>query len=99
MCIVDCVFVATSESPRQVAEWLVEVAGCELLFPEEVLHRETGLIFDKLIASRPELPMLLVHDLDTLVAAHLPGSGTYTFDPLMSPDLPDIEVWRPWVVS
>jgi hypothetical protein len=43
--------------------------------------------------------MLLVHDLDTLVAAHLPGSATYTFDPLISPDPPDIEVWRPWVVS
>jgi hypothetical protein len=152
MSVVDCVFVAVAWSPREVADWLGEVAGCEGGFvdgeavrmhvraatvdewlgvvaqpngyvevdPEpdevsgldaygieiqvrggrayEVLHAETRLIFDKLVADRPDLPMLMVQNLDTLVAAHLPGVGTHTFDPLISPDAPDIDVWRPWVL-
>jgi hypothetical protein len=42
--------------------------------------------------------MLLVHNLDTLVAAHLPGAGTHAFDPSISPDAQDGDTWRPWVV-
>ncbi|MFI7068472.1 hypothetical protein ACIBL3_46315 [Kribbella sp. NPDC050124] len=153
MSVVDCVFVATVDSPGQVAAWLREVAGCEggavdgaavrmhtravtvdewlgvvaqpngyievdpepediqALDPyaieiqvrggrrEEVLHAEARLIFDKLVTSRPDLPMLLVHNLDTLVAAHLPGAGTHTFAEQISPDAPDIDTWRPWVVG
>ena len=56
-------------------------------------------MFDKLIAARSDVPMLLVHNLDTLVAAQLPGVGTHVFDRSITPDPPDIDVWRPWVVS
>lgn len=66
---------------------------------EDVLHAEARLIFDKLVADRPDLPMLLVHNLDTLVAAHLPGAGTHTFDQSITPDVPDVDVWRPWVIG
>ena len=65
---------------------------------EDLLHTEARLIFDKLVAGRPDLPMLLVHNLSTLVAAHLPGVGTHTFDHPITPDAPDIDTWRPWVV-
>jgi hypothetical protein len=65
---------------------------------EERQLRETQAIFGELVAARPDLPMLLVHNLDTLVAAHLPGVSTHSFDQLISPDPPDDEVWRPWVV-
>lgn len=153
MSVVDSVFVAVANSPRQVADWLGDVAGCELMAvdgeavrmrmragavdewlgvvaqpngyvevdPEpddvqamdpygieiqirggrtdDVLHAEARSIFDKLVASRPDLPMLLVHNLDTLVAAHLPGAGTHTFDHVITPDGPDIDTWRPWVVT
>ncbi|MFG1819452.1 hypothetical protein ACGFIF_37220 [Kribbella sp. NPDC049174] len=153
MSVVDCVFVAVAGSPGQVAEWLGEIAGCEVMAVdgeavrmrvraatvdewlgvvaqpngyveadpepddvqamdpygieiqvrggrrEEVLHTESRLIFDKLVAARPELPMLLLHNLETLVAAHLPEAGTHTFDQSITPDGPDIDVWRPWVVS
>jgi len=153
MSVVESVFVAVGETPRQVAGWLVKVAGCEVKWiegsairlrqratvhdgwlgvvvqpngyvlpdaepdevqamdayaieiqvrggsSEDVLHREAGLLFDKLVATRPDVPMLLVHNLDTLVAAHLPGSGTHSFSPLISPDAPDQDTWRPWVVS
>jgi hypothetical protein len=65
---------------------------------EELQLRETQAIFDRLATARPDVPMLLVHNLDTLVAAHLPGVGTHTFEPLISPDAPDLDVWQPWVL-
>ncbi|MGW1345333.1 hypothetical protein ACWCOV_30095 [Kribbella sp. NPDC002412] len=153
MSVVDSVFVATAESPGQVAAWLREVAGFEggsadgaavrmraramtvdewlgvvaqpngyvevdpepediqALDPyaieiqvrgglrEDVLHAEARLIFDKLVTSRPDLPMLLVHNLYTLVAAHLPGAGTYIFAEQITPDASDIDTWRAWVVG
>ena len=66
---------------------------------DEILHAEARVIFDKLIAARSDTPMLLVHNLDTLVAAHLPGAGTHTFNPLITPDPPDDTGWQPWVVG
>lgn len=58
---------------------------------------ETTAIFDNLVAARPDVPALLVHNLDTLVSAHLPGTGTRTFDPPITPDVEDIDTWRSWV--
>jgi hypothetical protein len=66
---------------------------------EDLQLRETQAVFSALAESRPDIPMLLVHNLDTLVAAHLPGTGTHTFDESISPDAPDIDVWRPWVIG
>lgn len=65
---------------------------------EELQLRETQAIFDRLATARPDVPMLLVHNLDTLVAAHLPGVGTHTFERPISPDAPDLDVWHPWVL-
>ncbi|MFK4089376.1 hypothetical protein ACI2LF_35010 [Kribbella sp. NPDC020789] len=64
---------------------------------EEIQQRECRIIFDRLIAARPDVPMLLVHNLSLLVAAHLPGTGTHVFEEPISPDYPDLETWRPWV--
>jgi len=66
---------------------------------DELQLRETRAVFDRLVTARNDVPMLLIHNLDTLVAAHLPGSGTHSFEPLISPDAPDINVWRPWVIG
>ncbi|WP_329001166.1 hypothetical protein OHA18_42865 [Kribbella sp. NBC_00709] len=66
---------------------------------EEWQLRETRSIFDDLVAARPDVPALLVHNLDTLLSAHLPEAGTHTFDPLITPDAEDIATWRPWVVG
>ena len=66
---------------------------------EALQLRETKAIFAELTAARPDVPVLLVHNLDTLVSAHLPGPGTHTFDPPITPDAPDIDTWRPWVVA
>lgn len=66
---------------------------------EDLQLRETQAAFTALAESRPDIAMLLVHNLDTWVAAHLPGTGTHTFDESISPDAPDIDTWRPWVVT
>jgi hypothetical protein len=66
---------------------------------EALQLRETRAIFERLTAERPDVPVLLIHNLDTLVAAHLPGAGTHFFVPPISPDADDLDVWRPWVRS
>lgn len=63
------------------------------------LHRQAGRLFEALVAAHPDVPALLVHNLDTLVSAYLPGAGTHTFSPPITPDAEDIATWRPWVKS
>ena len=61
--------------------------------------QETLLAFEALVAALPDVPAILSHNVDTLVAAYLPGAGVHHFDPNVSLDDPDIETWRPWVVG
>lgn len=70
-------------------------------FPKsETAQREKAReIFEKLVAARPDLPMMLVHDLGLMVAAHLPGAGTHDFPGSVSVDAPDQDKWRPWVLA
>lgn len=65
--------------------------------PDEILRREARLAFDKLVDVRPEVPMLLVHEVTILDAAHLPGVGTQYFAEPVTVDAPDQDKWRPWV--
>ncbi|NEA30156.1 hypothetical protein [Streptomyces sp. SID13031] len=67
--------------------------------PDEVLRREARLAFDKLVEARPEIPMLLVHEVTILDAAHLPGTGTQYFEESVTVDAPDQDKWREWVRS
>lgn len=148
---VDSVFLAVSESPAEVAAWVVDDIGAEVMAaegdvvrlrvrganvdqwlgvvvqpngyvevdaePDEVqamdaygievqvrgggtaLRAEADLIFQKLVDRRSSVPMLLLTNLDTLVAAHLPEVGTHFFEEAISPDQPDLETWRPWVLA
>jgi hypothetical protein len=65
---------------------------------EEALWREVRVSFEKVVAARPELPVLLIHNLALLIAAYLPGAGIKYFDAGTTPDGPDLAVWEPWVV-
>ncbi|GAA1595669.1 MULTISPECIES: hypothetical protein [Kribbella] len=58
---------------------------------------EARLVFDRLVAARPDVPMLLCHDLDLLVAAYRPGQGVHDFPEGTTVDTPDADEWRPWV--
>jgi hypothetical protein len=65
---------------------------------EDGLWREARVAFEKVVAARPDLPVLLVHNLAWLVAAYLPGAGVKYFDAGTTPDGPDLATWEPWVV-
>lgn len=64
---------------------------------EAVQRHEARLVFDRLVESRPAVPMLLCHDLDLLVAAYLPGKGVQEFPAGTTIDEPDAGQWRGWV--
>ncbi|MGZ0145466.1 hypothetical protein ACXJJ3_00240 [Kribbella sp. WER1] len=59
--------------------------------------QEARLVFDRLVAARPGVPMLLCHDLDLLVAAYRPGQGVHEFPAGTTVDAQDADRWRPWV--
>ncbi|TCC08588.1 hypothetical protein [Kribbella soli] len=84
---------AIDRYPIDLSIWLVGTKD------EEWQLRETTAIFGDLVTARPDVPVLLVHNLDTLVSAHLPGAGTHTFDPPITPDVEDIDTWRSWIIS
>jgi hypothetical protein len=65
---------------------------------EELQSLEARLVFDELVETHPEVPMLLSHNLSTLTAAHLPGTGTQYFDPAPSLDEPHLDKWQHWVI-
>jgi hypothetical protein len=65
---------------------------------DETLHRESRLMFSKLIESRPDIAMLLLHNLEFLIAAHLPGAGRHEFPLRTTPDADDLEQWKPWTL-
>lgn len=63
---------------------------------DDIQRRECQAVFERLIAARPDVPMLMVTNLDTLRAAYLPAAGTHYFQEHTSPDPEDREIWRPW---
>jgi hypothetical protein len=67
--------------------------------PVEAQQAEARAWFDQLAAARPDLPMLLVHDVTFLCAAYLPGRPVHDFPPGISVDVPDIVAWLPWVIK
>ena len=66
---------------------------------KDAQEQEARLAFDALVAALPDVPAILSHNAEILVAAHLPGAGTHDFEPDVTLDDPDIEVWRPWVAG
>ncbi|MEU4192506.1 hypothetical protein AB0E69_11430 [Kribbella sp. NPDC026611] len=59
---------------------------------------EARLAFGLLVEALGNVPALLSHNLELLVAAYLPGRGTHTFDADTTLDDPDVDTWRAWVV-
>ncbi|WP_329001168.1 hypothetical protein OHA18_42875 [Kribbella sp. NBC_00709] len=66
---------------------------------EELQEREARAIFDELSGRRPDLAMVLSHNMALLTAAYLPGAGVRSFPPGTSLDVEDIDAWRPWVIT
>ena len=62
---------------------------------EELLHREVRAVFDALIKRLP-WPVLLVDEMDILVAAWSPALGLTEFPPGTTPDMPHHALWAPY---
>lgn len=60
---------------------------------------EARLAFELLVSALGDVPALLSHNVELLVAAYLPGRGTHAFDAGTTLDDPDLDTWRPWVVT
>ena len=52
---------------------------------EEAQAREARAVFDELAATRPDVALVLDHAMSWIVAAYLPGAGTYASAPSTSP--------------
>ncbi|MGW1345332.1 hypothetical protein ACWCOV_30090 [Kribbella sp. NPDC002412] len=74
----------------------IRVAGVR---DEEWQTKEAWAVFDELVATQPEVALVLSHAMSWVVASYLPGAGVHTFPPRTSLDVPDDAVWRPWVVG
>jgi hypothetical protein len=79
--------------PVQVDLWLPRPPA------EGAQEVEARAWFDRLVAARPELPMLLVNELQLLHAAYLPGKPVHDFPAGTFVDFADIDAWLPWVIK
>jgi len=79
--------------PLQIDLWIPSP------LPVEAQEAEARAWYGRLMAARPDLPMLLIHDLDLLYAAYLPGRSVHDFPPGTTVDVPDIDAWLPWVIK
>ncbi|RZT07393.1 hypothetical protein EV649_8099 [Kribbella sp. VKM Ac-2569] len=64
---------------------------------EEAQEREARALFDELVSNRPDIALVLSHNMALITAAYLPGAGVHTFQPGTTLDAPDIDSWRGWV--
>ena len=60
---------------------------------------ETRLAFELLTVGLPEVPALLSHNVERLVAASRPGLGIHYFGEEVWLDPPEVEPWKPWVLT
>ena len=66
---------------------------------EEAQAEEARAVFDELVATGPDVALVLSHAMSWIVAAYLPGSGSCTFPPRTTLDADDLATWRPWIVT
>ncbi|MEV8376561.1 hypothetical protein AB0P21_27705 [Kribbella sp. NPDC056861] len=61
-------------------------------------REEARLAFEAIVAAMPDVPALLLHNVEWLVAAYLPGSPVKYFEPRLTPDAEDVDSWGQWVL-
>ncbi|MEV6283416.1 hypothetical protein [Kribbella sp. NPDC051770] len=65
---------------------------------KETQPEEARLAFEVLTRELPDVPALLSHNLEQLVAASRPGVGMHYFGDGVWLDPPEVEPWAPWVL-
>jgi hypothetical protein len=103
LCLYPNTFVDPDAGPDEVQAFDAYPLQIDLWIPRPhpvaAQETEARAWFDRLVATWPDLPMLLVNDVQLLYAAYLPGSPVHDFPPGTSVDVPDIEAWLPWVIK
>ena len=59
---------------------------------------EARLAFEAIVAGLPDVPALMLHNVTWLVASYLPGESIHYFEPKVTPDPEDLDVWGERVV-
>ena len=59
---------------------------------------EARLAFEAIVAELPDVPALLLHNAEWLVASYLPGQPIHYFEPKLTPDAEDVDTWGAHVV-
>jgi hypothetical protein len=59
---------------------------------------EARLAFEAIVVGLPDVPALLLHNAEWLVASYLPGQTVHYFEPRLTPDAEDVETWGEWVL-
>ncbi|WP_433005902.1 hypothetical protein [Kribbella sp. CA-294648] len=64
----------------------------------ELQAEEARLAFEAIVRAMPDVPTLLLHNAEWLVAAYVPGQPIEYFEPRLTPDAEDVDTWGPWVL-
>jgi aminoglycoside phosphotransferase len=54
---------------------------------------EARLAFEAIVAELPDVPALLLHNAEWLVASYLPGEPIHYFEASVTPDPEDLDIW------
>ncbi|TWD84431.1 hypothetical protein FB561_5618 [Kribbella amoyensis] len=77
--------------PVEIAVWLGRDEGTQ--------RQEARLVFEDHVRTRPDVPVLLCHDVSALIAAYLPEKGVYDFPPGTTIDAAHQDRWRDWALA
>ncbi|ADB32307.1 hypothetical protein Kfla_3245 [Kribbella flavida DSM 17836] len=75
--------------PVEIDIWLGKDEGTQ--------GQEARLVFEHLIKARPDVPILLCHELSDLIAAYVPGRGVHEFPDPVTIYAGHADAWRDWV--
>jgi hypothetical protein len=54
---------------------------------------EARFAFEAIVAELPDVPALMLHNVTWLVASYLPGDSVHYFEPKVTPDPEDLDIW------
>ena len=83
----------------QVMDGYAVVVDVQARQRKESQAEEARLAFEALVAGLPGVPALLSHNVESLVAAYLPGEGVQVLPSGTTLDADDAGVWQRWVVN
>ena len=91
-------YLGSEEGVLQAMDAYPVMVDVQLRTHKALQAEEARLAFEVIVGAMPEAPALLVHNVEWLVAAYLPGRPVKYFEPRLTPDAEDVDIWGPWVL-